>query len=166
MSYLRIYLRLYHTPAFAPYVWSYRTCFGPLQSTYILLTYLFRFRRQTFNEHEVRYCVDEAIKILMAQHQSTDSDSSVANDNPDASDSIVPVAIEVLADLHRRLDSPTGSNEPTPSPVEYQDWKAASKGSIYSNTPGSGPDKEFIASLYDMQGWLVQLIQDSESFSV
>lgn len=165
-SYLRIYLRLYHTPAFAPYVWSYRTFFGPLQSTYILLTYLFRFRRQTFNEPEVRYCVDGAMKIFMAQYQSTDSDSSFVNDNSDTSESQLPVDIHVLVDLRRRLDSPTGINEPTPSPAEYKDWKAASKGGIHGNVPKSGPDQNLIASLYDLQDWSVQLIHDTECFSI
>ena len=166
MFYLRIYLRLYHTPAFAPYTWSYRTFFGPHQSTYILLTYLFRFRRQTLTGHEARYCVDGAIKLFMTQYQPTDSNSSLTNDNPDTSESHVPVAIQVLVDLRRRLDSPTGINESAPSPVGLNDWSAASKGGIHDNVPDSRPDQELIASLYDLQNWSEQLMQDTECFTI
>lgn len=161
-SYLHIYLSLHHIPAFAPYVWSYRTYFGPLQSTYILLTYLLRFRPEPLNDHVVRPCVDGAIKMFMTQYQSTDSDSSLADNNPNTSETHLPVAIQVLVDLHQRLDSPTGNGEPTASTVDIKDWRAISKGGIYRNVPESGPDRAFISSLYDLQDSLVQLVQDSE----
>lgn len=166
MSYLRIYLRLYRVPAFAPYVWSYRTCFGPLQSTYILLTYLFRFRRPTLNESEVQYCVNGAIEIFTAQYKSTGSVSSLANDNLGISKPHVPVTIQILLDLHQRLDSPTVSNESTLSSIGIDDWRAAAKGGIHGNVPDSGPDRDFITSLYELQDWLVSLLEDSECFSI
>lgn len=165
-SYLRIYLHLYQVPAFAPYVWSYRTCFGPLQSTYILLTYLFRFQQPNFQEEDVRYCVDGAIKIFTAQYQSQDSDFLLANDNSNTSKSHVPVAIQFLVDLRQRLDSPTESDKPTPSPVGIADWRKAGKEGIDSNVPDSGPDRDFIANLYELQDWLVNLLKDTECFSI
>lgn len=95
-----------------------------------------------------------------------DSDSSLANANSDTSKSHVPVAIQVLADLRRRLDSPTESNEPPPSPVGIVDWRNAGKGGTHSNVADSGPDRDFIASLYELQDWLVRLVEDSECFSL
>jgi hypothetical protein len=111
-------------------------------------------------------CVDAAIENFMAQYQSPDSGLSLAKDNPDTSESQLPITIQVLVDLHRRLDLPTGSNEPTPSPVEWKDWKAAAERTTYGNVPDSGPGQDFLTSLSDLQAWLVQLMLDSERFSI
>lgn len=160
LSYLRNYLQLYQTPAFAPYVWSYRTHFGPLQCTFIMMIYLLQFR-QASNYQLARYCVDEMIDHFINQYQSADSSST--KDSPESSKPRAPVSIQVLIDLYRRLDSPTGSNEPPPQPV---DWKAVASGkAIHGNVPDSGPGQDFLAILPDLQAWSAQLVMESEGFS-
>lgn len=160
MSYLRNYLKLYQTPAFAPYMWLYRIYFGPLQCTFILLIYLLHYQRAP-NYQVIRYCVEEAIDHSMTQYQLA-ADFSLTNENPSSSKSQVPVFIQVLVDLHQRLDSPKGSNEPPTPPVH---WKAASGETEYGTVPSSGVGQDFIATLSDLQAWSAQLVKESEGFS-
>lgn len=107
LSYLRTFLQVHRDPAFAPYMWFYRTSFGPLQSTFLLLTYLLHFREAP-DYQTVRSCVDDIFDDFIPQYRS--SQLSPANSAPDSSVSPMPVAIQVLFDLHRRLDSPSRIN--------------------------------------------------------
>ena len=77
VSYLRNFLQLIHTPAFQPYVWFCRTISAPLQSTFLILTYL-QDHRETAAEVQALYMVHEVLDFFV---EESDNDSSIDTRN-------------------------------------------------------------------------------------
>lgn len=98
-------------------MWSFCRGYGPLQCTFLILIYLLYFR-QAPNYHLVRHYVDRIIHHYISSHKSPDS--SLANGSLDISKPPMPVAIQVLVELHRRLDLPVGSKELPPSALNLK----------------------------------------------
>lgn len=107
VDYLRIYLQLYQAPAFSPYAWFYSSHYGPLQCVFITLVYLHSFP-ESGETLLARYCVDEVIQHCVSQYQDPDSSStrtSPGDTDSNSSKTRMPLAIQILVDLHERLDS-------------------------------------------------------------
>lgn len=102
MNYLRIYLRIYQIPAFAPYAWFCCSHYGPFQCTFIALLYLELFPNSG-GSSRVRYIVDQAIQHFLAHYQPSPTSKS-----PEESETNerVPLAIQILVEFHNRLSSP------------------------------------------------------------
>ncbi|KAJ5490653.1 hypothetical protein N7453_011478 [Penicillium expansum] len=116
VNYLRIYLQLYQTPAFSPYAWFCSSHYGPFQCVFITLMYLHSFQ-ESGETLLARYCVDEVIHHCVAQYQAPGSSSTrTSPDDTDAnlSKPRMPLAIQVLVDLHERLDSSPGAEDRRP----------------------------------------------------
>ncbi|PWY94566.1 hypothetical protein BO94DRAFT_563173 [Aspergillus sclerotioniger CBS 115572] len=106
VSYLRIILPIYQSSAFSPYTWFCRSYHGPLQCVFLTLIYLDCFRDS--KETTARYFVDEIMEHIVSHYQGVHS--STARNTPDSqspSKTQLPLAIQVLVDLHNRLDSPS-----------------------------------------------------------
>ncbi|KAJ5186746.1 hypothetical protein N7449_011510 [Penicillium cf. viridicatum] len=113
VDYLRIYLQLYQAPAFSPYAWFCSSHYGPLQCVFITLVYLHSFQ-ESGETLLARYCVDEVMQQCMAQYQAPDSSS--ARTSPGDTD--MPLTIQILVDLHERLDSSLGAEDQPPLPLD------------------------------------------------
>ncbi|GKZ18420.1 hypothetical protein AbraIFM66951_000979 [Aspergillus brasiliensis] len=108
VSYLRVFLQLYQTPAFSPYLWFCYRYHGPLQCVFLLLVYLHSFPEPGENVL-ARYCIDEIIDHTVSYYQvSQELPGATRADNPECDEGSsppqLPLAIQVLVDLHRRLD--------------------------------------------------------------
>ncbi|CRG86472.1 hypothetical protein PISL3812_03478 [Talaromyces islandicus] len=90
---------------------SWHRSYGPLQCTFLILIYLHYFQQEP-DYHIARYYVDKMIHHYISRHQSPNS--SLQNGGPDTSKPPMPVAVQVLVDLHGRLDLPAGNNEVPP----------------------------------------------------
>ncbi|PYH64562.1 Zn(II)2Cys6 transcription factor [Aspergillus vadensis CBS 113365] len=109
VSYLRMFLQLYQTPAFSPYV---RFCYqyhGPLQCAFLILVYLHRFPESEDNVL-ARYCIEEIIDHTVSYYQvPRESPGESRADNPEcdegSSEARIPLAIQVLVDLKSRVDT-------------------------------------------------------------
>nr|QWQ58167.1 MacR [Penicillium rubens] len=116
VNYLRIYLQLYQAPAFSPYAWFCCSHYGPLQCVFITLMYLHYFQHSG-ETTLARYCVDEVIHHCVAQYQAPGPSSTRTSlDGTDSSGGKMPMplAIQVLVDLHERLDSSLGPEDKAP----------------------------------------------------
>ncbi|CAI7639452.1 unnamed protein product [Penicillium glandicola] len=125
VNYLRIYLQLYQAPAFAPYVWFCCSHYGPLQCVFITLLYLHSFQ-DSGETLLARYCVDEVIHHCVAQYQSPDSSSSRSSSDDTNSNGgkTMPLAVQVLVDLHERLDSSLGPEDRPPLSLDVMGCQA------------------------------------------
>lgn len=116
VNYLRIYLQLHQTPAFAPYTWFCCSHYGPSQCVFITLMYLHSFP-DAGEIFLARHLVDEFIHHCAAHHQISDpwSTSSTRNNSEEPESNGVkmrmPLAIQVLVELHDRLYSSRGPQE-------------------------------------------------------
>ncbi|OQE40828.1 hypothetical protein PENCOP_c005G02910 [Penicillium coprophilum] len=126
VNYLRIYLQLYQAPAFSPYAWFFCSYYGPLQCVFMTLIYLHSFEdsKETLL---ARYCVDEVIHHCVAQYQAPDSSSTKTS--PDDADPInskkrMPLVLQVLVDLHKRLDSSFEAEERLSLPLKLLECQA------------------------------------------
>ncbi|KAL4794666.1 hypothetical protein BDV19DRAFT_379370 [Aspergillus venezuelensis] len=144
VNYLRITLQLYQTPAFSPYIWSTYSYYGPLQCIFLTLVYLHCFK-DSGQIPLARYCVDEVIDHSISHYQDPARlYRPSATADTDKADSLkktrMPLAIQVLIDLHSRLDShigvDAGANQPcssTPSLVS----SSTSSSSLPTPTPSA-----------------------------
>ncbi|KAJ5419975.1 hypothetical protein N7465_002494 [Penicillium sp. CMV-2018d] len=120
VDYLRIYLQLYQAPAFSPYAWFSSSHYGPLQCVFITLVYLHSFQ-ESGETLLARYCVDEVMQHCMAQYQAPDSSStrtSPGDTDSNSSKTHMPLVIQILVDLHERLDSSLGAEDQPPLPLD------------------------------------------------
>ncbi|KAJ5359813.1 Transcription factor [Penicillium concentricum] len=120
VNYLRIYLQLYQAPAFSPYAWFFCSHYGPLQCVFITLIYLHSFP-DSGETLLARYCVDEVIHHCVAQYQTPNGCSTrTSPDDTDsnASKARMPLVIQVLVDLHERLDSSLEAEDRPPLPLD------------------------------------------------
>ncbi|RAH56640.1 C6 zinc finger domain protein [Aspergillus piperis CBS 112811] len=109
VSYLRMFLQLYQTPAYSPYVWFCYRYHGPLQCVFLILVYLHCFP-ESGDIVLARYCIEEIIDHTVSYYQDPQGSSGVPRaDNPDcgegSSEARIPLAVQVLVDLKSRLDS-------------------------------------------------------------
>ncbi|RDK39833.1 C6 zinc finger domain protein [Aspergillus phoenicis ATCC 13157] len=127
VSYLRIFLQLYQTPAFSPYVWFCYRHYGPLQCVFLILVYL-----RTFPESGdivlARYCIDEIIDHTVSHYQvPQDSFGATRADNPESDEGSteerIPLAIQVLVDLHNRLHSHPRSDNHTTDRLDENEYQ-------------------------------------------
>ncbi|KGO67465.1 Transcription factor, fungi [Penicillium italicum] len=126
VNYLRIYLQLYQAPAFSPYVWLCSSHYGPLQCVFITLMYLHSFQ-ESGETLLAQYCVDEVMHHCVAQFQAPESSSTRNSPNDTDSNSSkprIPTAIQVLVDLHERLDSSLGAEDRRPLPLDVIECQA------------------------------------------
>ncbi|PYH88730.1 hypothetical protein BO71DRAFT_413316 [Aspergillus ellipticus CBS 707.79] len=133
VSYFRIILQVYQAPAFAPYMWFCGSYNGPLQCVFLTLIYLHCFKggRETLL---ARYCVDEMIEHIVSHYQVAQPSSARACPDSDSeagpSTARMPHAIQVLVDLHSRLDSHGGPDDHP----RVQDYPMPSSSSSPSTT--------------------------------
>ncbi|EKV11526.1 hypothetical protein PDIG_49690 [Penicillium digitatum PHI26] len=126
VNYLRIYLQLYQAPAFSPYVWFCSSHYGPLQCVFIALIYLHSFQKSG-ETVLARYCVDELIHHSVAQFSAPDSSLTKTSSNDtdsNPSKTRMPLAIQVLVDLHKHLDSSLGAEDRLPLSLDMIECQA------------------------------------------
>lgn len=104
-----MFLQLYQTPAFSPYVWFCYQYHGPLQCAFLILVYLHRFP-ESEDIVLARYCIEEIIDHTVSYYQvPRDSPGESRADDPEcdegSSEARIPLAIQVLVDLKSRVDS-------------------------------------------------------------
>ncbi|KAJ5186081.1 Transcription factor [Penicillium cf. griseofulvum] len=126
VNYLRIYLQLYQTPAFSPYAWFFCSYYGSLQCVFITLIYL-----HSFPDSEetllARYCVDEVIHHCVTQYHAPDGSSTRTGSEDTQSNGSrtrMPLVIQVLVDLHERLDSSLGAEDRPSLPLDVIEGQA------------------------------------------
>ncbi|KAJ5622723.1 hypothetical protein N7528_005955 [Penicillium herquei] len=111
---LRIYLQLYQSPSFSPYMWF---CYGhyvPLQYVFIAITYLHHFEHSS-ETWMARYCIEEFINHWMAEYQAPEPGSASLKDAESNKDSKrMPLNIQVLIELHENLSSSLEPNDRPP----------------------------------------------------
>lgn len=153
VNYLRNFLPLYQAPEFSPYLWFCRSNYGPLQCLFLTLIYLHHFP-DSGEVVEARYYVDEVIKHMMSDYQ--DPDPSSMRGSPDGPESNgepskpqMPLAIQVLIDLHSRLDSPSEPhNQPLPS-LDEMEYQFNSRAPYISSN--SGFDQDLLSRIFDLE---------------
>ena len=70
ISYLRNFLQMMQTPAFAPYAWFSSTYFGPLQAVFLILVYM-QNNHDPESEPQALYLVDEVIDFFVSEEGSS-----------------------------------------------------------------------------------------------
>ena len=113
VSYLRNFLQLIHTPAFQSYVWFCRTNSAPLQSTFLILTYL-QDHRGTAAEAQALYMVHEVIDFFVDEsdnNPSTDARNEM-NANTEPGSKQVDPAWKTLKALLRRVETLSQNRQP------------------------------------------------------
>jgi len=102
-----------------------------------------------------RHCVDEVIKHTVSRYEAPDLSSKRGTPGcPDHDGSPykarMPLAIQVLIDLHSRLDSSLAPHSQHPQPL-----LEAMDGHVYSPAPhlanDSGLDMDLLASILDLE---------------
>ena len=117
VSYLRNFLQLIHTPAFQPYVWFCRTNSAPLQSTFLILTYL-QDHRGTSTEAQALYMVHEVMDFFVEEsdnNTSTDTRAEMSANTEIGSKQVDP-SWKRLKALLRRVESLSQNRQPQKSP--------------------------------------------------
>ncbi|KAL3492159.1 hypothetical protein BJX62DRAFT_236596 [Aspergillus germanicus] len=155
VSYFRILIPVYQSPAFSPYKWFHRTHVKPLQCLFLTLVYLGSFKDDNSTGASVaRYYVDEIIEQTVALYQPTDSSSADHRSDPRSkagrSRATLPLAIQTLVNLHSHLDS----SATTPPPM------APGNSSVLSSTMPAGNDSsgleaEFFACVTELSSSLI-----------
>ena len=69
ISYIRNFLQMMQTPAFAPYPWFNSTYFGPLQAMFLFLVYM-QNSHDPESEPQALYLVDEVIDFFVSEESS------------------------------------------------------------------------------------------------
>ena len=172
VSYLRIFLHVYETSAFAPYLWFCRSYQGPLQCVFLTLTYLDSFK--DLGEISLaRYYVDEIMEHTFSHYNVVPASSTLAShpvsdyEPPKAQ---MPHAIQVLADLHRRLDVPAdrlhSHSYRSPTMSDPLSTTTGRKGGPFISGLGidsdSGRDPAFAGAVADLDAWASSLTRDHE----
>ncbi|KAJ5708757.1 hypothetical protein N7488_008558 [Penicillium malachiteum] len=126
VDYLRIYLQLYQSSSFSPYVWFCCGHYVPLQCAFIAIIYLHHFEDSS-EASRARYCTEETIHHWMAEYQAAEPGSSSlledAESNKDKKR--MPLNIQVLIDLHENLGSSLEPNDRPPRLDGSRDSKAS-----------------------------------------
>lgn len=117
VSYCRVILQVYQVHAFSLYMWFSYSYYGPLQCVYLTLIYLHCFK----DRREIplaRYCVDEIIEHNVSHYQVAHPSSPKDNESEmGPSEARMPLAVQVLINLHSRLDSHLGSDNHSQLPI-------------------------------------------------
>ncbi|KAJ5160400.1 Transcription factor [Penicillium canariense] len=181
VNYLSIYLQLHQTPAFAPYAWFCCSHYGPSQCVFITLMYLHSFP-DAGEIFLARYLVDEVIQHYATHYQISDpsSTSSTKNNSEEPASNggkmRMPLAIQVLVELHDRLDSsggPSSANRTNhncetppivtgPPPVVAAGSKPGLRNSVFEAESDSGRNTDFLTTLSDLEAWSSMIILESD----
>jgi hypothetical protein len=153
VNYLRNFLPLYQAPEFSPYVWFCRSNYGPLQCVLLTLIYLHYFP-DSVEVVQAQYYVDEVIKHIMSNYQ--DPEPSSMRDSPDGPESDgdqskprMPLAIQVLIDLHSRLDPPLKPHNQPPPPLDEIEYQFHLRAPYLASD--SGFDQDLLSRILDLE---------------
>ncbi|KAL3459026.1 hypothetical protein BJX64DRAFT_207888 [Aspergillus heterothallicus] len=152
VSYIRIFLPLHQTPAFAPYQWYLRGQYGLLQALYLTLTYLEVFK----GSREIplaRYFVDEAIGHIPLLYK-TQVVPAAASEYKSRAEAEIPLAIQTLVDLHSCLDSSASATLSMNDLVELDSPKIIGA----DNDHDRRPDPGLIPTIAELESWSASLI--------
>ena len=107
LYYIRNFLQLVRTPAFASYTWFHLTHHGLFHCVFLVLTYLI-YNRDSENAHLARYFVDEVIDIFVPDYRSLLGKSDLLpGSQPDKR---TDEAWAMVIKLRSKLDIPSGSD--------------------------------------------------------